>query len=230
MPFSDFGGHIGGMTQSLRAFALAYISIYWIHGGDDGYQYAAFGRGATFDLEWMLPILYRNLIGTWLICGFWDYILYFSPLASGFKPYKIIAEYPTNSQFIHDAFWTTSATVTATVIEWFTCYLMATGSLSFDLNMADKPLKYVFWALFLTHVREPHFYCLHRLMHPWRKEGIPDIGKFLYKHVHSLHHKSSNITSFSGTNMHPVESTLYYTPGLIAAYVFACHPVLALGM
>lgn len=30
--------------------------------------------------------------------------------------------------------------------------------------------------------------------------------------------------------MHPVESTLYYTPGLLAAYIFACHPVLALGM
>jgi sterol desaturase/sphingolipid hydroxylase (fatty acid hydroxylase superfamily) len=33
--------------------------------------------------------------------------------------------------------------------------------------------------------------------------------------VHSLHHKSYNPTAFSGTNMHPVESTLYYSAALI---------------
>jgi hypothetical protein len=47
-------------------------------------------------------------------------------------------------------------------------------------------------------------------MHPWfpknNKGMVPDVGRFLYKHVHSLHHKSYNPTAFSGTNMHPIEA------------------------
>jgi sterol desaturase/sphingolipid hydroxylase (fatty acid hydroxylase superfamily) len=38
---------------------------------------------------------------------------------------------------------------------------------------------------------------------------MPDVGRFLYKHVHSLHHKSYNPTAFSGTSMHPVEAFMY---------------------
>lgn len=58
--------------------------------------------------------------------------------------------------------------------------------------------------------------------------GLPDVGKFAYRHVHSLHHKSYNPTAFSGTSMHPVEATLYYSAGVLPA-LFGFHPVLALG-
>ena len=85
----------------------------------------------------------------------------------------------------------------------------------------------------ITHWRIPHFHLIHRMMHPWKwpvfdKLGMGDFGKFLYKHVHSLHHKSYNPTAFSGTSMHPVESTLYYSACLIAVG-FGWHPSLALG-
>ena len=66
-----------------------------------------------------------------------------------------------------------------------------------------------------------------RGMHPWRTTNFPDIGKWLYRKVHSLHHKSYNPTSFSGTNMHPVESTLYYSAAFIPC-LWACHPTIAL--
>ena len=46
--------------------------------------------------------------------------------------------------------------------------------------------------------------------------------------MHSLHHKSYNPTAFSGTNMHPVEATLYYTAALIPVSL-GLHPVHALG-
>lgn len=177
----------------------------------------------------MWPILLRNMIGTWMVCGFWDWFLYFSPIKDNFKPFKIVPEYPTKSQIKHDSFWTSSATVTATMLEWLMCHLMATGKLAFDHNMADKPIKYIFWCLFLTHVREPHFYSVHRFMHPWRVEGVPDGGKVMYKHVHSLHHKSYNITAFSGTSMHPVESTMYYAACMLT-WPFACHPIASLGI
>ena len=56
---------------------------------------------------------------------------------------------------------------------------------------------------------------------------VKDVGKFLYRHVHALHHKSYNPTAFSGTNMHPVESTLYYTAAFIPC-LWGGHPILGL--
>ena len=44
-------------------------------------MYPAFGPAVTWSWEWMWPILLRNVIGTWLICGGWDWLLYFSPLS-----------------------------------------------------------------------------------------------------------------------------------------------------
>ena len=55
---------------------------------------------------------------------------------------------------------------------------------------------------------------------------VKDFGKFLYRHVHSLHHKSYNPTAFSGTSMHPVEAFLYYTAAAIPC-LWGGHPVLA---
>merc|ERR1739845_229973 len=67
----------------------------------------------------------------------------------------------------------------------------------------------------------------HRVMHPWRFESkwIPDIGRWMYYHFHSTHHKSYNTTAMSGTNMHPVEATMYYSAGFIAI-PFGCHPII----
>jgi len=88
----------------------------------------------------------------------------------------------------------------------------------------------ILWIVLVTHWRVPHFYLIHRLMHPWKTakthggtggigmimDMIPDIGRILYKYIHSIHHKSHNPTAFSGTSMHPVESVLYYSAAGIA--------------
>jgi len=52
-----------------------------------------------------------------------------------------------------------------------------------------------FWADF-------HFYAVHRLMHV-----IPA----LYRRVHKVHHRSNNVTPWSGLSMHPVEHALYFS-------------------
>ena len=65
-------------------------------------------------------------------------------------------------------------------------------------------------------------------MHPWkdRKLGLldGDIGAFLYRHVHSLHHKSYNPGPWSGLSMHPVEHFMYYSCTWMPLFVTA-HPI-----
>ena len=65
-------------------------------------------------------------------------------------------------------------------------------------DLSSSPLLTLLLALTITHVRIPHFYVMHRLMHPWKTTRVPDVGKFLYRQIHSLHHKSYNPTAFSG--------------------------------
>ena len=74
-------------------------------------------------------------------------------------------------------------------------------------SLREAPLWNLGWALSIVHWRIPFFYLMHRALHPWRTQRLPDLGKLLYKHVHAQHHKSYLPTAFSGTNMHPVEVT-----------------------
>lgn len=176
--------------------------------------------------SWMIPIVLRNIFSTWIICGFWDWILYFSPLKEALKPFKMNPKYPTTDQIFHDAFWTTSATITGSAVEILCCYAYCNNFFPpFEEDLTKHLFGNTAWVLLITHWRVIHFYAIHRLMHPWKTDKVPDIGKYLYRFVHSLHHKSYNPTAFSGTSMHPVESTLYYSAALMAV-PFGCHPAI----
>jgi len=37
----------------------------------------------------MWPLLARNILGTWLIAGLWDWFLYFGPLKEKLSKYKL---------------------------------------------------------------------------------------------------------------------------------------------
>lgn len=130
-------------------------------------------------------------------------------------------------QMRHDAAVTLFASFTGSLVEIVLCHLWASGQIAFDNDFPGN-----FWPTFalgmtVTFWRIPHFHAIHRGMHPWRTTTIPDVGKWLYRKVHALHHKSYNPTAFSGTNMHPVESTLYYSAAFIPC-LWGGHPILAL--
>ena len=229
-PFLDFFGNLSAFGGSLRSYLIAVFIVYGLYNGE---SYPAFGLASTLSLSWMLPIVLRNVIGTWLICGFWDWWLYFGPLKNKFFKYKIVQKYPSMAQMRHDIFYTSLSSVCASVIEIILCHLYATGTFSVARLTSESPISHLILALTITHWRIPHFWLIHRVMHPWKTDYFPDVGKFLYRHVHSLHHKSYNTTAFSGTNMHPVESTLYYSAALLCfplGVLFGpLHPCIGLG-
>ena len=217
LPLNHFSIFIQSMNQSIKAFILAYLCIYCISS-----PYPAFDTILDYDYSWISPILYRNLIGTWVICGFWDWFLYFSPYAEKIKKYKIVPAYPNKYQFVHDFFMTTISTVIGTCFEIVLCYMWSNNIIEYQKNMFDTPIVNILWILSLSYWRHVHFYVIHRLMHPWNIKY--DFGKFLYINVHYLHHQSDNPPAFSGTSMHPIESTLYYHENLTV--YFKCHPII----
>lgn len=107
-------------------------------------------------------------------------------------------------------------------------YLYANGKITnYYLDFFEYPLFSFCWVFLMPFWRDGHFYWIHRAMHPWNKPGIPDLGKFLYKHVHSHHHKSYNPTALSGISMHPVEGFIYETAAVLPCLFFH-HPALVL--
>lgn len=177
----------------------------------------------TFELDWMLRVLMRNIVGTLLICCSWDWFLYFSPWKKSLEPFKYNKVYPGYDQLSRDVTYTLSSSFFASLLECYALHGFATGKLGTDSDLFTT--KNIMLSVFVTFWRIPHFHFIHRGMHPWRTTSIPDLGYYLYKYVHSLHHKSYNPTSFSGTSMHPVEGFSYYTASFLPWLCFSsCHP------
>jgi sterol desaturase/sphingolipid hydroxylase (fatty acid hydroxylase superfamily) len=122
------------------------------------------------------------------------------------------------NKVIHNAFWTTSGIVIWTLFENVFANLWATGRLPYmsDTNLLSTPWGLPVFILGLMGIpvwRSVHFYFAHRFLH-----YTP-----LYKQVHSLHHRNTDIEPFSGLCMHPVEH-LYYFACVLPNLVFYCSP------
>jgi len=228
-PIMGLTGHMTAMTAAVRSWMLAYLCIYHLPQACGLEAYPAFGPGKVYSANWISHILLRNVLATWVICGFWDWFLYFGPVKDKLHKYKMNPVYPSFHQIKHDAFWTTTASVFGSLIEIGLCHSWAIGKFPMQTSLSEAPILNTILAFTVTHYRIPHFHAIHRMMHPWKTSAIPDFGKILYRKVHSLHHKSYNPTAFSGTNMHPVESSLYYSAALIPV-AFGLHPVHALAV
>jgi len=225
-PFLGIFEHMTAFAAALRSWGLAYLAIFHLP-GLFGMEYPGFGPAKEFKWNWMFHILARDLIATWLICGFWDWFLYFSPLKNKLTKYKMNPVYPSFSQIRHDAFVTTTASCAAAGIEIVLCHYWATGQIQFP-PLWSNPMLDITLALLLTHCRIPHFHLLHRSMHPWKTTRIPDIGKFLYIQILGAC-ISGNISS-SWTIWDAVSrSTLYYSAALIPV-LLGLHPVHSLAV
>ena len=144
--------------------------------------------GETLHLSWIVPILIRNVLACWAICGFWDWFLYLSPWQKKLAKFKVTHTlqqnalttefwtrfqmnpvYPSMTQLRHDALHSTIASVCGTAIEVWLCHGWSNGYFEIrHKSMSESPLLYAAMAILVTHLRIPHFYFIHRVMHPWR--------------------------------------------------------------
>jgi lathosterol oxidase len=179
----------------------------------------------SLSFSWTSHIIIRDLLITWIGAGIWDFLLYsdLTPIKAKMAGRKFNPKYPSWNHIFFCMFWSTISTLVSSAVEIW--YLHALANNRIPLPQLDLlSISTIVWVFTLSHWRITHFYFIHRFIHPWRTQKIPDLGKFLYRHVHSLHHKSSNPSAWSGISMHPVESFLYYTVCFLPA-LFGAHPV-----
>merc|ERR1712217_117764 len=105
--------------------------------------------------------------------------------------------------------------------------LWASGSVGYDSKgLSRSPAWNLFWCSFGFYWSDVHFWFAHRLMHPWFQfSSAFDPGAMLYRHVHSVHHKSYNPGPWSGLAMHPCEHLIYFTRAISFTMLpFTLHP------
>lgn len=120
------------------------------------------------------------------------------------------------SDQVHDnMFWSlTSGVGQVTAYQALIMWAMATGWAPV-IEPLESPVLFIAGLVLLPIWSAFHFYWAHRLLH------VP----FLYKHVHSLHHRNVNIGPWSGLSMHPVEHLIYLS-SLLVHFVFPSHEIL----
>ncbi len=119
-----------------------------------------------------------------------------------------------SDQVRDNMFWSLSSGVMQlTLFQVAVMWIMANGYAP-TITLASNPILFIGGLVLLPIWSAFHFYWVHRLLH------VP----FLYKHVHSLHHRNVNVGPWSGLSMHPVEHFLYISSLLIHCIV-ASHPI-----
>ena len=221
--------HIGVQLATFPKLLVAAMSLYFLT--------PYFGKFDVLSLDWIAQIFVRDLIITFLTAGSWDFLLYGPFRPASMSELKFNPDYPEADRFTHDIFYSTISTLISSVLEVAILHGVALGFFPAFAAPAGGAwwghLPTLTWIVSMPYWRIAHFHLVHRAMHKWfptrepGAPGFPDIGFYLYEWVHSLHHKSRNMTSFSGISMHPVESTLYYTAMFIPV-LFGAHPILFL--
>jgi len=181
----------------------------------------------------------RDVLITWMVGGCWDWLHLApsSPLSAYLAPFKFSGAPTRRGQLSHDAAWATVSALVSTAWEVIIVRAWANGALPPALAGDEwwTDVSTVTLLIALPYLQIVHFFIIHRLMHRWfvgRRAGgsalrIPDVGQWLYVHVHSLHHQSRDPTALSGISMHPVESALFFsTMPLIA--MLGAHPIVML--
>eukprot|EP00466_Bigelowiella_natans_P002817 jgi/Bigna1/130471/aug1.11_g5179 len=162
-----------------------------------------------YEWGWVLERFLVNTVMCALYYGYWHFVLY--GLGWGKRPFMANRQYRF-SKLLHNMWftWLGAAQWTLWEIGFSHCY--ATGRLP-HTPMASWSLPDYAWCvacvILVPLYREVHFYVVHRFEHI----------RCVYRWIHSLHHRNTDIEPFAGLCMHPIEHLYYYSCFMTVLYL-----------
>jgi len=164
-----------------------------------------------FSPGWIIILYLRNLFLMCLVAGGLHWYFYIArkqgderrfdtrPFATSSRVFTF------GSQVRDNIFWTLASGVTIwTFYEAIMLWALAKGFAP-ALNMPEQWPWLVLLIFLLPMWETTHFFLIHRLIHTSE----------LYKRVHALHHRNTNVGPWSGMSMHPVEHLIYLSTVLV---------------
>ena len=218
-----FACHYGHLLE----FSVSLLCYFWLWP-------QTFPHAATFSFHWVSKVFAFNLGCELIFYGFWHWMMYSGEhVNSSLKAHKFNPEQqyedPSEGHLIREVFFTTLGWLQSSTFMCVMMFLWASGKVPYIPIFFGSPSHTAFniaSVLFVTYWREFHFYWCHRFMHAWwpSSNSMFDLGRFIYRWVHSLHHKSVNPGPFSGLSMSPLEHFFYYTCTLLPL-LLPLHPL-----
>jgi len=199
---------------SERLFIVGFAFIAWF------YFHPTLAEAKTIQIGWISEIFIRNLVLMTLVAG--GLHLYFYTFRKqedkeqfDTKPFNKTHKKFTFKNQLHDnMFWTLASGVTIwTSYEVLMMWAMANGYAPI-LTWTESPIWFIALFFVIPIWESFYFYWIHRFLH------VPS----MYKDIHSLHHRNTNVGPWSGLSMHPVEHVLFLGSVLIH-FIVAASPV-----
>ncbi len=207
---------IGGwfpVSERLIILLLAIVSALLFHPDP--------ARTADFSFGWIAEIYLRNFLLMCIVAGGLHWYFY-SHRGQGdeyrFDARPLVKDsrvFTFNSQVHDNMFWTLASGVTVwTAYEVLMMWALANGYAP-ALSLPGDLFWLVLFIFLLPMWETTHFFLIHRLIH----------NNALYKRIHALHHRNTNVGPWSGLSMHPLEHVIYLSTVLIH-FVIPSSPLL----
>ena len=173
---------------------------------------------------WTLKILGINMLLTFIWYQGWEIPLYIKKKQANRFKYNHIFPQDIKKKF----FWFKSQTIDNmarsmlsgvpiwSFLQIIMLWTFSNGYIPW-INFSENIIWFIIMVLVVPIIHDFHFYCIHRLIH------LP----FLYKWIHSVHHKSVNPSPWSSLSMHPIEHILYFGT-VFWHFLLPSNPIIAL--
>ena len=175
----------------------------------------------SFSSGWVAHLFIRNLLLMSLVAGGLHWYFYIARKQDDerrydARPFATSSKVFTFGSQVHDnMFWTLASGVTIwTAYEALMLWALANGYAP-ALDMPSQWPWLVLLVFLLPMWETTHFFLIHRVIHTSE----------LYKRVHALHHRNTNVGPWSGLSMHPVEHLVYLST-ILVHFVIPSTPLL----
>ena len=184
------------------------------------FAYPTLDAAKTFEFAWVFQVWLVNMGLMIFVAGGLHWYFYIRRGQDSLLKFDRREQGKNNSLWnfkdqVHDnMFWSLgSGVLQLTAFQVLVMWAMANGYAP-SIALAENPIWFILALILLPIWSAFHFYWVHRLLH------VP----FIYKHVHSLHHRNVNVGPWSGMSMHPVEHLLYHST-LLIHFIVPLHPI-----